>query len=212
MKTKHNFDLTGSKKSVSLVLTNVRSIKPRELDLYQWLNETNRSMHSNRNMVKNNLDDKAWTICSVLYTNEYKVMCANRTAIERGGLMLVFKSTIQVKCLEKDELISFQYTIWSARVMDKTVHILAIYHAPYSPINPITNNQFKDEFTTWLPDILTKYSNIIIVGDFNIHSDEGTTLKDTMDPFGLRQHVRTPTHKDGHTLDLIMMEQEVTYK
>ena len=38
---RHNFDLTGSKKSVTLVLTNVRSIKPKELDLYQQLNKTN---------------------------------------------------------------------------------------------------------------------------------------------------------------------------
>ena len=28
-----------------------------------------------------------------------------------------------------------------------------------------------------------------------------------MDAFGLIQHVRTPIHKDGHTLDFIMMEQ-----
>ena len=78
-------------------------------------------------------------------------------------------------------------------------------------MNPITNNQFIDDFTTWLPDILTKYSNIIIAGDFYIHiddtnSDEGTIFKDTMDAFGLIQHVRTPTHKDGHIMDLIMME------
>ena len=86
----------------------------------------------------------------------------------RGGVMLVFKSTIQVKCLEQDELVSFQYAVWSGRVMDRTVHILAVYHPPYSPMNLITNNQFIDEFTTWLPDILTKYNNYIITGDFNI--------------------------------------------
>ena len=79
-------------------------------------------------------------------------------------------------------------------------------------MNSITKTQFIDKFTIWLPGILTKYNNIIIAGDFNIHiddtnSDEGTIFKDTMDAFGLKQHVRTPTHKDGHTLDLILMEQ-----
>ena len=212
IKTEHNFDLTGSKRSMSLVLTNVRSIKPRELDLYQQLNETNTDLCIvTETCLKNNPDDEAWTICSVLNTNEYKVMCANRTVRQRGGLMPVFKSTIQFKSLEQDELVSFQYTMWSARVTDRTVHILAVYHPPYSPMNPITNHQFIDEFTTWLPDKLTKYSNIIIVGNFNIHiddtdCDEGTILKDTIDAFGLIQHVRTPTHKDGHTLDLIMTE------
>ena len=80
-------------------------------------------------------------------------------------------------------------------------------------MNPITKTQFIDKFTTWLPGILAKYNNIIIAGDFNIHiddtnSDEGTIFKDTMDVFGLKNNVRTPTHKDGHTLDLILMEQE----
>ena len=50
------------------------------------------------------------------------------------------------------------------------------------------------------------------MGNFSIHidntnSNKGTIFKDTMDAFGLIQHVRTPTCKDGHTLDLIMMEQ-----
>ena len=79
-------------------------------------------------------------------------------------------------------------------------------------VNPVNNKQFIDEFTTWLPDILTKHNKIIIAGDFNIHidntnSDEGTIFKDTMDAFGLIQHVRTLTHKDGHRLNLIMTEQ-----
>ena len=73
--TEHNFDLTGSKKPVSLVLTNVRSIKPRELDLYQWLNETNTDLSIvTETWLRNNLDYGAWTSCSVLNTNEYKVM------------------------------------------------------------------------------------------------------------------------------------------
>ena len=68
--------------------------------------------------------------------------------------MLVFKSTIQVKCLEQDDLASFQYAIWAARVIDRTVHILTIYHPPYSPVNPITNTQFIDEFTLMTPTVM----------------------------------------------------------
>ena len=75
-----------------------------------------------------------------------------------------------------------------------------------------SHNQFIDEFAAWLPNIITKYNNILIAGNFNSHIDdtdcnEGTIFKDTMESFGLIQHVGTPTHEDGHTLDFIMMEQ-----
>ena len=48
-----------------------------------------------------------------------------------------------------------------------------------------------------------------MLGDFNIHVDsindpEGTSLKSLFDCFDLVQHVNGTTHKDGHTLDLVI--------
>ena len=51
--------------------------------------------------------------------------------------------------------------------------------------------------------------NLLIVGDFNYHVDNTTspeTIKfnKILEMFNLQQHVNGPTHKKGHTLDLIM--------
>ena len=51
--------------------------------------------------------------------------------------------------------------------------------------------------------------NLLIAGDFNYHVDNSTnpdTIKfnKILESFNLQQHVNGPTHKKGHTLDLII--------
>ncbi len=53
------------------------------------------------------------------------------------------------------------------------------------------------------------FDYVIIVGDFNIHvdnpQDSGTKeLFCGLDNYGLTHHVMKPTHKKGHTLDLVI--------
>ena len=48
---------------------------------------------------------------------------------------------------------------------------------------------------------------MLITGDFNIHVDDCSNpdtqkFLDLLDSFDLQQHVKQPTHRDGHTLDL----------
>ena len=58
---------------------------------------------------------------------------------------------------------------------------------------------------------MTNYTNLVLLGDFNIHTQDmenpdSTTYNDTMEALGLLQHIDKPTHKFGNTLDLIYME------
>jgi endonuclease/exonuclease/phosphatase family metal-dependent hydrolase len=53
---------------------------------------------------------------------------------------------------------------------------------------------------------------LIIVGDFNIHVDcddntDAVKLLELFENVGLDQHVHTPAHCSGHTLDLIVTRQ-----
>ena len=68
---------------------------------------------------------------------------------------------------------------------------------------------FISEFTTLIDDLNSSPSELIITGDFNIHVDKPTlpdpsTFLSTLDSADLRQHVKFPTHKYGHTLDLLI--------
>ena len=65
----------------------------------------------------------------------------------------------------------------------------------------LTNQEtkFLDEFTVWLANILGSFSNMIVLGDFNIHindenDNEPGTFVDTMIALGFNQHVSFPTH------------------
>ena len=83
---------------------------------------------------------------------------------------------------------------------------MGIYHPP--PGNNITNAIFIHKITELLANRITKYNNMVILGDLNIHindlsSTDSHMFNDTMQAFGFKQHVTSPTHKCGHTLDLI---------
>ena len=52
---------------------------------------------------------------------------------------------------------------------------------------------------------------MVILGYLNIHindlsNTDSHTFNDTMQAFGIEQHVTSPTHKCWHTLDLILSE------
>ena len=54
---------------------------------------------------------------------------------------------------------------------------------------------------------------LLIVGDFNIHVDssnnESQGFHDILTANGLTQHVTSPTHQKGHTLDLVITREQI---
>ena len=112
---------------------------------------------------------------------------------------------------------TFEYAIWQLHPNNISLTILTIYHPPYSNINKSTNGQFIDEFAEFLVDFLTEYSNVNIMGDFNIRLDntedpDVTAFIDTMSALGLNQHVSFSTNKNGGILDKIYTETLSKYK
>ena len=72
--------------------------------------------------------------------------------------------------------------------------------------------QFIDNLTELLVDIVTSNTNLVILGDFNIHVNNvydpnSSIFLDTITALGLKQHIRGPTHKSGKCLDLIFSEE-----
>ncbi|CAB3988107.1 Hypothetical predicted protein [Paramuricea clavata] len=68
------------------------------------------------------------------------------------------------------------------------------------------------EFSEYLVSVVLNTDPVLIVGDFNIHVDchdntDAVKLLELFESVGLGQHVHTPTHCSGHTLDLIVTRQ-----
>ena len=108
--------------------------------------------------------DNIWIESSKMRKNGYDITTANRKSRQGGGLAIVHRSHLAVKCRGRATLRTFEYAIWWAHPNNVTLTILALYHSPYSDTNNAMTSQFIDEFTDFLEKFLMEYSNIIIVG------------------------------------------------
>ena len=85
----------------------------------------------------------------------------------------------------------------------KLSFLISIYRLPSSKIST-----FFDEFQNLLEFFVPSPSELIITGDFNIHTDSDLTTSNKfsciLDNFHLKQHIHFPSHDDGHTLDLLI--------
>ena len=68
---------------------------------------------------------------------------------------------------------------------------------------------YLDEIKELLTALIPKYNNIMLLGDFNMHIEDTTNpdniiFNDKIKALVLIQHVKSPTHKQGNILDLIL--------
>ena len=78
------------------------------------------------------------------------------------------------------------------------VDLCAVYRPPPSEKNKFTVNKFIDEFGDLLQSYASNSTPVAFLGDFNFHLDNGS------DALDFEQHVSSPTHRSGHTLDAII--------
>ena len=88
----------------------------------------------------------------------------------------------------------FQYAVWKVETHGNSVTCIAIYKPPYSLTNQDAVTKFMDGFTVLLASILSFFSNIIVLEDFNIHinndnDNETGIFVDTMIALGFNQCV-----------------------
>ena len=82
---------------------------------------------------------------------------------------------------------------------------------PASSQHKTSNSDFIDDLTDLLTTIGSEKRNIVLLGDLNLYIDDpedpnADQLIATIETFGMKQHIKFPTHQLGHTLDLIATE------
>ena len=140
----------------------------------------------------------------------YKALSRPRLKGRGGGIALINKKDIPIK--EIDISIEFQtieLAYYKVKVPSKLLDLLIIYQIPSTSILESCNElaAFMDE------NITTLRGNLMLFGDLNIHMDDkadpGTvTFTDFLDILGLVNHNLFPTHVSGHTLDLIITQED----
>ena len=122
------------------------------------------------------------------------------------------KQNLKVKREDDRITAEMEYAKWKVASANSFLNILGVNRPPDSSIP-----QFLDNFTELLVDIVASNTNLVILGDFNIHVNyvndpNASIFLDIMTALGLKQHVRGPTHKSGNCLDLIFTEEMSTTK
>ena len=129
-----------------------------------------------------------------------------------GGTGLLCRDNIKVKLCKTDEQKSFEVTEWSVSLKNETVKLVVVYRPPYSPQSQCTVADFLMEFDNYLETLVNSKETIIMTGDYNIHVNkkelpESEQFLDLIHTYGFVQHVNTPTHTSGNTLDLLMSRE-----
>ena len=99
--------------------------------------------------------------------------------------------------------------LWIVDCGSCKLKIIIIYRIPYSIKHPITTCTFFEGFTNYLESVIMSSELLLITGDFNIHVDDlcntdCVRFLGLLESMGLQKHGDVPTHKSGHTLDLIL--------
>ena len=125
-----------------------------------------------------------------------------------GGIATITSSRFKINQLNTTNFNSFEHAEWQVQLGPTNMTILAIYHPPASTQHKTSNSDFIDQLTYLLTTIGSKNTNIVLLGDLNLHIDnpedrDADQLIATLEAFGLEQHIKFPTHQLSHTLDLI---------
>ena len=146
--------------------------------------------------------DEGNVITSTIKEAGYEIEHAYRSK-RGGGAAIIWKNNLKVKCNFKRKCYdTFQYT---NVVLDGNVkiHLICVYRLQETSVT-----QFMYDLNELLAYHTSNSDTIILVGDFNFHfefseSNEVKSLVDLTSTYGLSQLVVGPSHKLGHTLDLV---------
>ena len=140
---------------------------------------------------------------------DFSFMHAPRINRKGGGVAALYRDTFQCKQFSFGDFASFEYISTVLQGSPRTL-FLTIYRPPKGrkkTEGPFS--KFIDDLSELISLISTEFDHFAITGDLNTHIDNpnnnnGKKLLAVLDSFGLNQHVTGPTHRRGHTLDLVI--------
>ena len=156
-------------------------------------------------LQENNNDFSITEMCPTGYQFHH----VRRKNTRGGGVGLLLKKHIKVEKQSQKGFSSFEYLDVILNNYNISIRTIVTYRPPPSKVNNLRASMFFKEFCTFLEQVIILSGNILIVGDFKFHVDntrnsDTITFNKILESFNLQQHVNEPTHKQGHTLDLII--------
>ena len=135
-----------------------------------------------------------------------------RSGRKGGDIAVIHRSPILLTKITEGEKTSFEFAEYIVTSGSDKLRLVVVYRIPYSPAHPIGVSTFLDEFADYLESTVLTPEPLLITEDIDIHVDvpddpDAIKFLDLLDSLGLAQLVKTPTHRCGHTLDLIITRE-----
>jgi len=118
-----------------------------------------------------------------------------------GGVCLLYDSSFHARLLQLPKFQTFEVVGAYVHRAGFNVVVIVIYR----PGSQTVTQLFFTDFSDLLERLAVYSAQLMILGDFNIHVDDVTDssaskLSDILANHSLLQHVKSPTHSDGHIL------------
>ena len=117
-------------------------------------------------------EDEIWRQCSCLNQNGKIMNCVDRMKnTRRGGLALIYNNENKVQVSEINPRPTIETGIWRITItgMTKPMVLVEIYHPTPSETNWHSTQDFINDSLDFYVELGAKFTNIIFLGDFNIH-------------------------------------------
>ncbi|KAK6195692.1 hypothetical protein SNE40_001064 [Patella caerulea] len=195
-----------------LCLINIRSLPDKCITLTEHLTDQNCDIGliTERWLNSNTRGSKVSELKSLGY-NLHHVPRKGRG----GGVGVLSKHGIATQVKKCPDYQTFENIEVLCKSDKEILRLCLVYRPPVTKQNNarIPMSEFFSEFATYYETIISKVGKFVIAGDFNIHVDSVTDthssqFKELFHSFGLVQHVDNPTHRLGHTLDLLLTKAD----
>ena len=187
-------------------MVNIRSIKHKEDLLRNAINDHKIDITIvTETWLQDTDEDTIWVEGSQFNKEGLQIHTCNQQNKKGGGIAIITSLSFKINQINTTNFNSFEHAVWQVQSGPTNRTVLAIYHPPASTQYKTSNSDFIDQLTHLLTTIGSENTNIVLLGDFNLHIDnpdnpDADQLIATLEAFGLEQHIKFQTHQLGHTL------------
>ena len=188
--------------TIGCLVWNVQSINNKVDEVIQVLSDNNIQVAC---ISETWLSDQTSITTSIIKEAGYEIDHAYRD--KRGGGVAILWKNIKVKSnFSPKRFTSFQYkNIWLDGKLK--INLICIYR-----FQEVSTKEFMKDLDTLLSEQFILTDTLILTGDFNYHYEKTDrsdviALANLTSSYGLSQCVSGPTHKLGHTLDLLFVNK-----
>ncbi len=205
--TKHHNSLT-------VCSLNAQSVKNKALSVADFILERNIDVLGiTETWLGSDIDG---TVLQHLVPTGYDIHHVPRPGSRRGGgVAVLYKSGLIVSVIgssANSQFTHFEHIECSVGSAEHHIRLSIVYRPPPSQKNGLKNNIFFQEWVTYLEQLSVSPQSVVLTGDLNFHLDDprnadALQFSSNLDAHGLQQHITVPTHKKGHTLDVLITRE-----